>query len=204
MFQNGILHQHLVLILLKMELLKEKIDNFLKPLRLYCFKCTCPSIFWVDVVSTTCFLINRMLSSVLNWVPPFQTLFLHKSLFPIEPRVFGCTCFVRDVCPHVSKFNPKSLKCIFLSYSRVQKRYMCYCPSLRRYMVSVDVTFLENTSFSQDPIHTSQGEDDDLFVYTLASPALASIPPLTKPHITQVYSRRQNPPVSSPTPAAST
>ena len=38
--------RHLMLILLlKMELLKEKIDTFLKLLRLYCFKCTCPSIF---------------------------------------------------------------------------------------------------------------------------------------------------------------
>ena len=85
-----------------------------------------------------------------------------------------------------------------------RRGYRCYCPSLRKYQVSVDVTFLENTSFSQDPIHTTQGEDDDLFVYTLVSPALAYVPPLTKPPITQVYSQHQNPPVSSPTPVAST
>ena len=53
------------------------------------------------------------------------------------------------------KLDPKSLKCIFLGYSRVQKGYRCYCPSLRRYVVSVDVTFLENDPFSPDPIHTS-------------------------------------------------
>ena len=86
----------------------------------------------------------------------------------------------------MSKLNPKSLKYIFLSYSRVQKGYRCYCPSLWRYLVSVDVTFLENTPFSPDPIHTSQGEDDDLLIYTLASPAPAFVPPLTKPPITQV------------------
>ena len=71
-------------------------------------------------------------------------------------------------------------------------------------MVSVDVTFLENTHFSLDPIHTSQGEDDDLLVYTLPSPAPASVAPLTKPPITQVYARRLHPPVSSSPPAAST
>ena len=145
-----------------------------------------------------------MPSSVLNWVTSFQTLFPHKSLFPIEPRVFGCTCFVRDVRPHVSKLDPKSLKCIFLGYSRVRKGYRCYCPSLRKYLVSANVTFLKNTSFSQDPIHTSHREDDDLLVYTLASPTPASVPPLTKPPITQVYTRRQHPLVSSPPPAAST
>ena len=114
-----------------------------------------PKHFWVDVVYTACFLINRMPSSVLDWVTLFQTLFQHKSLFPIKPRVFGCICFVRDVRQHASKLDPKSLKCIFLGYSRVQKGYRCYCPSLRRYMVSVDVTFLENIPFSSDPIHIS-------------------------------------------------
>ena len=104
----------------------------------------------------------------------------------------------------MSKLDPKSLKCIFLGYSRVQKGYRCYYPSLRRYLVSVDVTFLENAPFSLDLIHTSQGEDDDLLVYTLASPTLASVPPLTKPPITQVYAQRLHPPVSSPPSAALT
>ena len=43
-----------------------------------------------------------------------------------------------------------------------------------------------------------------MLVYTLVSPAPVSVPPLTKPPITQVYSRRQNPPVSSITLAVST
>ena len=43
-----------------------------------------------------------------------------------------------------------------------------------------------------------------MLVYTLASPTLAYVPPLTKPPITQAYSQRQNPPVLSPIPAAST
>ena len=95
--------RHLVLILFKMELLKEKIDTFFKPLELYCFKCTCPSISEPMLFPLLVFLINRMPSSVLDWVTPFQTIFPHKSLFPIEPRVFGWTCFVRDVRLHVSK-----------------------------------------------------------------------------------------------------
>ena len=83
-----------------------------------------------------------MSSSVLNWDTPFQTLFPHKSLFPIKPLVFRCTCFVRDIHPHVSKLNPKSLKCIFLDYSQVQKRYRCYCSSLCRYLFLLMSLFL--------------------------------------------------------------
>ena len=43
-----------------------------------------------------------------------------------------------------------------------------------------------------------------MLIYTLASTALARVPPPTKPPITQVYTRRQHPLVSSPPPAAST
>ena len=88
----------------------------------------------------------------------------------------------------MSKLDPKSLKCIFLGYSRVQKGYRYYYPSLRRYLVLVDVTFLENVPFSSPSIHTSQGEGGDLIVYTLASPIfspkLAPVPAQVKLPIT--------------------
>ena len=108
----------------------------------------------------------------------------------------------------MSKLDPKSLKCIFFGYSRVQKGYRCYCPSLRRYLVSVDVTLLENVPFSLPPTHTSQGEEDDLPVYTLASsiisPEPAPVSAQVKPPITQVYTRHQQPLISSPPPTTST
>ena len=69
-------------------------------------------------------------------------------------------------------------------------------------MISIDVTFLENTLFSLNPIHTSKEEDDDLLVSALASPAPVSVPPLTKSPITQVYAQRLHPPVSSPSTAS--
>ena len=123
-----------------------------------------PKHFWADAVSTACFLINWMPSLVLNWDTPYHILFPNKPLFSIKPQIFGCTCFVRDVCPQVSKLDHKSLKCIFLGCSRVQKGYQCYCPSLHRYLVSVDVKFFENVPFSSPLTHTSQGEADDLLV----------------------------------------
>ena len=192
MLQNDIFHQTSCVDTPQNRVVERKNRHLLETARALLFQMHVPKHFRADV-SPICFLINRMPSSILNWATPFQTLFPHKSLFPIEPQVFECTCFVRDVRPHVSKLDPKSLKCIFLGYSQVQKGYRCYCPSLRRYLVSVDVTFLENTSFSQDPIHTSQGDDDDLFVYTLVSLAPTYVPLLTKPPITQVYARCQHP-----------
>ena len=104
-----------------------------------------------------------MPSSVLNWATPYHQLFPNNPLFPIKPKVFGCTCFARDVCPQVSKLDRKSLKRIFLGYSHVLKGYRCYCPTLRRYFVFTDVAFFETISLSSTV--TSQGEDDDLLVY---------------------------------------
>ena len=78
--------------------------------------------------------------------------------------------------------------------------------------MSTDVTFFKTTSFSLSSLVTSQGEGDDLLVYSISSPLpsapLAPQDPTPAPvhvknPITRVYSRRQNPPISSPTPAAS-
>ena len=67
--------------------------------------------------------------------------------------------------------------------------------------VFINVTFFESTSFSLSSTVISQGEDDDLLVYTISSPTPTPTPALVpiKPLITQVYSQRQNPLVSSPT-----
>ena len=95
-----------------------------------------------------------------------------------------------------------------MGYSRVQKGYRCYCPTLQHYFVSTDVAFFEITTFSIPSIVTNQGEEEDLLVYTLASPIVspehASVPTQVKPPITQVCTRCQHPLVSSPPSVAST
>ena len=69
--------------------------------------------------------------------------------------------------------------------------------------MSIDVSFFETTLFSLSSPVPIQGEDDDLSVYTIASPAPTPALILVKPPITQVYFRCQNPPVYSPTSTAS-
>ena len=129
-----------------------------------------------------------MPSSVLNWATPYHQLFPNNPLFPIDPKVFRCTCFVRDVHLQVSKLDPKSLKYIFVGYSRVQKGHRCYYPTLQRYFVSTDVAFFKTTPFSLPSTVTNQGEEEDLLVYTLAShivsPEPTSVPTQVKPPIT--------------------
>ena len=191
MLQNGILHQtSCVDTPFQNGLAEKKNRHFLETARALLFQMHVPKHLWADAVSTAYFLINRMPSSILNWDTPYYIIFPNKPLFLIEPRIFGCTCFVQEVHSHASKLDPKSLKYIFFSYSRVQKGYRCYCPSLHRYLVSVDVNFLDNVPFSSPLTYTSQGEEDDFLVYTFASPIvspeLSPVPAQVKPPITRV------------------
>ena len=185
---------------------KRKNRHLLETVRALLFQMNVPKHFWDDAVSTACFFINRMPSLVLNWATPYHRLFPNNPLFPIAPKVFGCTCFVRDVRLQVSKLDPKSLKCVFVGYSRVQKGYRCYYSTLRRYLESTDLTFFETTPFSLSMVVISQGENDDLLVYVVSLPAPPTPTPApipVKPPIILRYILGQNPSVSSPTPTAS-
>ncbi|MFS7989993.1 putative RNA-directed DNA polymerase [Helianthus anomalus] len=100
-----------------------------------------PRHFWGDAVLTAAYLINRMPSSVLRGQTPFSVLFPRGTPFPLEPQIFGYVAYVHDHRPGVPKIDPRAIRCVFVGYSRVQKGYRCYSPSLRRYFTSADVTF---------------------------------------------------------------
>lgn len=107
--------------------------------------------FWCDAILTATYLINRMPSCVLHYQTPLNTFvhfFPHTWLFSSLPlKVFGCISFVHNHSPTRSKLDPRSLKCIFLSYSSTQKGYKCYFIAEQKYIVSMDVTLVENSPF---------------------------------------------------------
>ncbi|GKG00913.1 retrovirus-related pol polyprotein from transposon TNT 1-94, partial [Tanacetum coccineum] len=75
-----------------------------------------------------------------------------------------------DTQPNITKLDPKSLKSIFLRYSRIQKGYRCYSPQLHRYLVSRDVTFHEDLPYFPVTTYRHQEENDDLLVYVSPTP----------------------------------
>nr|GEW65943.1 hypothetical protein VITISV_030863 [Tanacetum cinerariifolium] len=77
---------------------------------------------------------------------------------------------LKDTQPNITKLDPKSLKCVFLGYSRIQKGYRCYCLQLHRYPVSRDVTFHEDLPYFPVTTYRHQEENDDLLVYVSATP----------------------------------
>ncbi|CAH9055335.1 unnamed protein product [Cuscuta epithymum] len=201
MAQHGIIHQTSCVDTPPQNGVAERKNrHLLETARALLFQMNVPKHFWADAVSTACFLINRMPSTVLDGKTPYQCLFPNNELFPIPPKIFGCTCFVRNVNPHLTKLDPKSLKCIFLGYSRVQKGYRCFCPSTGRYIVSIDVSFYENTPYSSPEADICR-ENDDILIYTVTIPesTASKITPHPtvsdpRPPIQLVYTRRHKAP----------
>nr|GEV13541.1 polyprotein, putative [Tanacetum cinerariifolium] len=141
---------------------KRKNRHLLKVARALLFQMTLPKPFWADDVSTASFLIKRMPSAVLDGNYLYSVIFPTKPLFPIDPKIFGSTCFVQDTQPNITKLNPKSLKCVFLGYSRIHKGYRCYSHQLHRYLVSRDVIFHEDLPYFPVTTYRHQEENNDL------------------------------------------
>ena len=73
-------------------------------------------------------------------------------IFPFTLRIFGYVAFVQDLTPNLDKLPSRSIRCVFLGYSRIQLGYRCYIPTSRKYILSADVTFHENQCFfTSDP-----------------------------------------------------
>lgn len=165
-----------------------------------------PLRFWDTAVLTSCYLINRMPSSVLSNQVPHSILFPNLPLHPIPPRVFGATCFVHNLSPGLDKLSARSIKCVFLGYHRSQKGYHCFSPTLQRYFVSADVSFFESILYYEPSAKTSPTTSTDHIV-PLPSIALVESEvhqevPNEAQHLMrpfQIYQRRSRPPPATDT-----
>ncbi|GJZ41104.1 retrovirus-related pol polyprotein from transposon TNT 1-94 [Tanacetum coccineum] len=163
MLQHGILHESSCVYKPAQNGVAElKNHHLLEVARALLFQMAVPKPFWADAVSTAYFLINRIPSAILGGNYPYSVLFPTKPLFLIDPKIFGGTCFVQDTQPNITKLDPKSLKCVFLGYSRIQKGYRCYSPQLYHYLVSRDVTFHEYLPYFPVTTYRHQENNDDL------------------------------------------
>ena len=125
---------------------ERKNRHLLEVARSLMFTMNVPKFFWGEAVKTAAYLINRMPLRVLDNKSPAELL-LGSNDFVVPPKVFGCVCFVHDYINNVGKLDPRALKCVFVGYSPTQKGYKCWCPSERRFFVSMDVTFREHESY---------------------------------------------------------
>ena len=97
--------------------------------------------FWVEAVSTACFLVNCSPSTAIEFKTP-KEIWSGKPAYYSNLRIFGCPTYM-----HVSegKLEPRARKCIFLGYASRVKGYRLWCldPKSPKFAISRDVTFDE-------------------------------------------------------------
>lgn len=121
---------------------ERKNRHLLEVARSLMFTMNVPKFLWGEAVKTATYLINRMPLRVLDNKTPAELL-LNSNDFTVAPKVFGYVCFIHDYRNDVRKLDPRAIKYVFVGYSPTQKGYRCWCPSERRFFVSMDVIFRE-------------------------------------------------------------
>ena len=100
------------------------------------FESSLPLKYWVETVLTAVYLINRLPQTIIKMHTPHELLFKETPSYN-EIKVFGCRCFpsLRDY--NKTKFDKKTLPCIFVGYSPTHKGYRCLFPQTIKFIFLV-------------------------------------------------------------------
>ena len=106
-----------------------------------------PKTFWAEVIACAVFLLNRCPTKAILGRTPEEAWSGYK------PEVsflifFGCIAYSHITKEHIKKFDDKSDKCIFIGYSDLTKGYRLYNPETRKLIMSRDVQFLKNETWT--------------------------------------------------------
>jgi hypothetical protein len=104
--------------------------------------------FWADVISTACYISNRIcIHSILN-LTPFELRFGRKpSVYHLRP--YGCKCFVLKH-ENLVKFISCSSDGILLGYTPHGRSYYVFNLETNTVVESCDVTFDETATYPRD------------------------------------------------------
>jgi hypothetical protein len=102
-----------------------------------------PRSFWVDAISTSCYISNWIFLRSILHLTPFELRFRRKSSIS-HLRFFGCKCFVLK-CGNLDKFESHSSDDILLGYTPHDRSYKVFNLETNTVVESCDVTFDKST-----------------------------------------------------------
>jgi len=115
-----------------------------------------PKYFWVDAVSTACYVLNRMLIRPILKITPYE-LFKGRKPNVAHLKIFGCTCFVlNNGKENLGKFDSKADEAIFLGYSLTSKAYRVFNRRTLNVEESMHVVFDEVVYLEENPLESNK------------------------------------------------
>lgn len=150
--QNGLVerkHQHIL--------------NLARSLRI---QSNVPIKFWGYCISHATYLINRLPTPVLKNKTPYKMLY-EKLPDYTQLRVFGSLVHVCTPSHNRAKFDPRSVKCVFLGFPTATKGYIVTELHSGKICVSRDVVFSEHLFPFQD---TTSASSSTMLKYPLPVP----------------------------------
>jgi len=119
-----------------------------------------PKYFWADAISTSCYVMNRVLIRPILKKTPYE-LFNGRKPNINHLRVFGCSYFVlNNGKENLGKFDEKADLGIFIGYSLTSHTYRIYNKRLMNVEESVYVVFDEVDHKSIQIPKTNAEEDE--------------------------------------------
>ncbi|GJY68309.1 retrovirus-related pol polyprotein from transposon TNT 1-94 [Tanacetum coccineum] len=115
-----------------------------------------PQKFWCHAIDAATYIFNRVYIRKFINKTPYEILINRKQSLEYF-RVFGCKVFILNTKVHLTKFDPKSYKGVFLGYSQTSKAYILLNMETMRIEESLNVTFDESLP---GPKLSSSVEDD--------------------------------------------
>nr|GEX49573.1 ribonuclease H-like domain-containing protein [Tanacetum cinerariifolium] len=119
-----------------------------------------PLKMWTECILTATYLINRLLSYVLNGKSPYEMIY-KKCPTISYLRVFGCLYF-DTVVNNNDKFSSRSEKCVMIGYYNFKKGYRLYSLDKHQFIFSRDVKLFENIFSFKD---SKVGKNDSTNVF---------------------------------------